>query len=224
MKLSIPTSWDDVTVLEYQQIASLESDSTPLKRLKDVISIFCNIDANTLDMASVREIEKSLSFLNTKMLKGRFTEFKHEGVSYKWIKSLNEITLGEQISIEQTIDLEGLNFYQSFDLIMAVLLQKENETFEAERINELREVYGSFPITKVHEMIIFFLSGGVLSLKDMLMFSVVPRAKRQADGQVKKKSLTKRLLSKAFRTVLNGWQWLIDLQKTILQNMIKYSK
>ena len=156
MKINVPTGWEDVTVLEFQQMALLDETSTPQVRLRDIISILCGIDSNILDMASVREIEQQLVFLNEEMPKARLSEFKHDNVNYKWIKSLNEITLGEMISIEQTIEQEELNFYQSFDLVMAVLLQKEDTVFKAENINRLRDEYGSMPIVKVHAMILFF--------------------------------------------------------------------
>lgn len=224
MKISVPTGWEDVTVLEFQQMALLDVDSNPSVRLRDIISILCGIDSNDLDMASVREIEQQLTFLNTQMPQARLSEFKHDNVNYKWIKSLNEITLGEQISIEQTIEQGELNFYESFDLVMAVLLQKEDEVFKAENISKLRDEYGSMPIVKVHAMILFFLSGGLLSSKLTRAFLVVPKVKRNKDGVQKKLSLTKRLPKRALQTVLNGWQWSIDLQKMILQSMSKYSK
>ena len=104
MKINVPTGWEDVTVLEFQQMALLDETSTPQVRLRDIISILCGIDSNILDMASVREIEQQLVFLNEEMPKARLSEFKHDNVNYKWIKSLSEITLGEMISIEQTIE------------------------------------------------------------------------------------------------------------------------
>ena len=224
MKINVPTGWEDVTVLEFQQMALLDEASTPQVRLRDIISILCGIDSNILDMASVREIEQQLVFLNEEMPKARLSEFKHDNVNYKWIKSLNEITLGEQISIEQTIEQEELNFYQSFDLVMAVLLQKEDEVFKAENINILRDEYGSMPIVKVHAMILFFLSGGLLSSKLTRGFLVVPKQKKNKDGVQKKSLSMKQLLKRVLAMVLNGWLWSIDLQRTILQSMNKYSK
>ena len=118
MKVLVPSEWSDVTVGEFQQLAALDADSTPRRRLADIISILCNIDSFQLDSETVKEIESNLSFLNKGLPKDRFSSFTHEGVEYEWIKSLNEITLGEEISIEQTIETEQLNYAQSTQILL----------------------------------------------------------------------------------------------------------
>tara|TARA_R110000824_G_scaffold368304_1_gene557598 strand:- start:254 stop:724 length:471 start_codon:yes stop_codon:yes gene_type:complete len=156
MKILVPSLWSDVTVGEFQQLASLDVNDKPYKRLADILSILCGVNSLELDMSTVKELEINLAFMNTDLPKDRLSSFKHNGIEYEWIKSLNEITLGEQISIEQTIEGEGLDFANSFDLIMAVLLVEKGKKFEAKDINKNRELYSSFPIDKVHGMILFF--------------------------------------------------------------------
>jgi len=220
MKILVPTSWNDVTVEEYQQLASLDADDNASKRLADIISILCGVNSLELTTDTVKEIQESIAFLNENLPKDRYSSFIHDGIEYEWIKSINEITLGEQISIEQTIENEELNYSQSFDLVMAVLLVKKGEKFNAKDLNKNRELYSKFPITKVHEMILFFLSGGKISLQPIREFLVIPKmSKIEKIGLMKRERLMKRLKRKVLVVVLSGLQWLTGWLKMILRSM-----
>ena len=218
MKILVPSLWSDVTVGEFQQLASLDVNDKPYKRLADILSILCGVNSLELDMSTVKELEINLAFMNTDLPKDRLSSFKHKGIDYEWIKSLNEITLGEQISIEQTIEGESLDFANSFDLIMAVLLVEKGKKFEAKDINKNRELYSSFPIDKVHGMILFFLSGGSLFLKPSLQYLVTKKG-IQTNGQKRKEKSIKRLVKIIITAVLSGLLWLIGLLKMILRSM-----
>ena len=224
MKIIVPTQWSEVTVLQFQQITLLDSNATPTERSRDIISILCDVNANDLTVESFNEIQSMLGFMNEDLPKARFSEFKVDGVTYEWIKSLNEITNGEQISIEQTIENEELNYFQSFDLIMAVLLTEKGGKFDATKINEKRDFYSSFPIDKVYGMILFFLSGGTLYSPNTPTCSVRAMKRTKIDGQMRKNFLTRLSIKKVGMTVLNGWEWSIGLQKMILQSMKKFLK
>lgn len=220
MKIEVPTCWGDVTVGEYQQVASLDVNESPKKRLANIVSILCNINAYELEAKPLNEIQQALLFMNEDISKDRFSSITVDGVEYEWIKSINEITLGEEISIEQTIEVEQLNYAQSFDLVMSVLLQPKGEKFDAKKIKERRELFSKFPIDKVYGMILFFLNGGHLYSKTMKEYLVVPKQKkRETIGQKKRERLMKRLKRKVLVVVLNGLHLLTGWHRTILLNM-----
>jgi len=220
MKVFVPTSWSEITVGEFMQLSALNSEDKPSKRLADIISILCGVDAFSLTTETVKEIQESLTFMNGEMPKDRFESFKHDGIKYEWIKSLNEITLGEQISIEQTIETEELNYAQSFDLVMAVLLRTDKEVFNAKDINKKRELFSTFPIDKVHGIILFFLNGGKIYSRPTAGFLVLPKVKKtETNGVMKKSRLTKKLAKKMLVAVLSGLHLLTALLKTILRSM-----
>lgn len=220
MNVLVPNLWSDVTVGEFQQLADLPQDAKSNKRLADVISILCNINPFDLDKDSIADISANLNFMNTEISKDRYSSFTHDGVEYEWIKSLDEITLGEMISIEQTIEQQELNIAESFDLVMAVLLVEKGGKFDATKIIERREKYSEFPIDKVHGMLLFFLSGGRLCLEPTKMFSVMGKQKKiERTGLMKRDRLTKRLTKKLLATTLNGLLWLTGWLRMILQSM-----
>tara|TARA_R110002020_G_scaffold83616_3_gene207801 strand:- start:2041 stop:2709 length:669 start_codon:yes stop_codon:yes gene_type:complete len=221
MKVLVPSSWNDVTVGEYMQIAALPTDETPSQRSANIISILTNIDNPfSLDTTTIVEIHNLLKFLDTELPKDRLSSFKHDGIEYEWIRSFGEITIGEQISIEQTIETEELNYAESFDLVMAVLLVEKGKKFDSNKLKEMRKLYSTFPIDKVYSMLLFFLSGGVLSSTPTREYLVVKKMKRtKVDGLKRRERLTKRLRRKALTVVLNGLQWLTGSLRMTLLNM-----
>ena len=225
MKVQIPNEWSDVTVSEFQQLAALSPDQIPNKRIVSIISILTNIENPLLlDNGTIREISEMLTFMNTPITKERFESFSHNGKHYEWIGGFDEITIGEQISIEQSIQMEELNYSQSFDLVMAVLLREKGVEFDASKIKENRDLYSSFPVDVTHGMILFFLSGGLLFSRTTVRYSVVPKMKILTNGLKKKQGLMKRLKKKVLAQIINGLRWLIGLQRMILQNMTLYLK
>jgi hypothetical protein len=215
MNILLPTCWRDVTVGEFQQIALLDSKEKPSLRTANIISILTDIDNPfELDNGTVKEITETLSFMNEDISKSRLSEFTFNNIQYEWVKGFSEITLGEQISIEQTIEAEELNYHSSLDLVMAILLREKGKKFEANDIKKNRELFSSFPIDIVHGMILFFLSGGEMYLNNSVQFSVLPKKKMKV-GLKTSKELTKPLKKKVSLLVISGLQWLIGLLKTI---------
>ena len=218
--IKIPTTWSDVTVDEYQQLASLDTNQNQSKRLRDILSIVTNVNPNDIDKGSLVELQNHLGFMNEEIPTERYDSVMLDGKLYEWRKSLNAITLGEQISIEQIMETEELSFADSFDLIMAVLLIEEGTEFDSNKIEENRLKFLKLPITDVYGMILFFLSGGRMSSDNTKVYLVQPKAKKtMIVGQMKKDKLMKRLQKRAVTMVLNGLQWLTVWLKTILQNM-----
>ena len=218
--IKIPTTWGDITVDEYQQLASLDTNQNQSKRLRDILSIVTNVNPNDIDKGSLVELQNHLGFMNEEIPTERYDSVMLDGKLYEWRKSLNAITLGEQISIEQIMETEELSFADSFDLIMAVLLIEEGTEFDSNKIEENRLKFLKLPITDVYGMILFFLSGGRMSSDNTKVYLVQPKAKKtMIVGQMKKSKLMKRLQKRVVTMALNGLQWLTVWLKTILQNM-----
>ena len=218
--IKIPTTWSDVTVDEYQQLASLDTNQNQSKRLSDILSIVTNVNPSDIDKGSLIELQNHLGFMNEEIPTERYDSVMLDGKLYEWRKSLNAITLGEQISIEQIMETEELSFADSFDLIMAVLLIEEGTEFDSNKIEENRLKFLKLPITDVYGMILFFLSGGRMSSDNTKVYLVQPKAKKtMIVGQMKKSKLMKRLQKRVVTMALNGLQWLTVWLKTILQNM-----
>ena len=207
MKVNVPTQWSDVSLEQYQAISLLDKAaySSDLRFTSDVIQILCDINnVQELPLNVVGEISKHINFLGDEVTKERLTSFKHNGKSYEWIGNFNEVTVGEQLSIEQTIDIEELTINESFEVVCAVLLREDGKPFDSNNFEENRELFRSFPVTKVIGMILFFLNGGQLHTEIMATYSIVPKSMKT--NTPKRSSLLRRLFKK-IATFLNGLRW-----------------
>jgi len=207
MKINVPTQWSDVSLEQYQAISLLDKSSytSDLRFTSDVIQILCDINnVQELPLNVVGEISKHINFLGDEVTKERLTSFKHNGKQYEWIGNFNEVTVGEQLSIEQTIDIEELTINESFDVVCAVLLREDGKKFDSNNFEENRELFRSFPVTKVIGMILFFLNGGQLHTEITETYSIVPKSTKT--NTQKRSWLLKRLFKK-IATFLSGLRW-----------------
>ena len=175
MKITVPTSWDDVTVNQYQALTLLSKDDykNDLAYTVAVLQVLCELDNMTeLPLSAIEELAPYISFLINEPSKERYETLKHNGVTYKWIDSFNAITVGEAISIELPIDLEELTFTMSYDVVLAVMLREEGKEFNAKEFKKNRELFGGLPITEVIGQLVFFLNGGQSSTAHTKTYSI----------------------------------------------------
>ena len=207
MKINVPTQWGDVTLGQYQAISQLDRETytSDLKYSSDIVQLLCDIpNVHELPINVLAELSEHITFLSDDVTKERLTSFKHNGKEYEWIGNFNEVTVGEQLSIEQTIDIEELTVNESFDVVCAVLLREDGKPFDSNNFKDNRELFNSFPVTKLLGMVLFFLNGGQLHTEIMAAYSIVPMS-TQTNIQTKN-SLLKKLFKKMVQFI-SGLQW-----------------
>ena len=177
MEVRVPTSWNDVTVNQFQALTEIKRESykTDLAHTLAIIQVLCNIDDTlNLPLYVVNEISPLISFLSDEIKPKRKNEVEYLGKKYEWLKSFDSITVGEIISIELPIELEELTQALSYDVVLAVMLREKGVEFDSDRFKENRELFGGMPITDVLGNILFFLNGGKDSSLRSKTYSVVP--------------------------------------------------
>ena len=95
------------------------------------------------------------------------------------------------------------------DVVAAVLLRPKDEKFNADLFQERRKLFGEVPVTELIGMVNFFSNGGRHSIQNIKDCLIIPMM-----GNTKKKRLKRILWS-----IINGFQWLTNLQSRILQKM-----
>ena len=227
MDIIVPEGWDDVTVNQYQALKEIKPTdySTDLAYANVVLQILCDIPtAEGLTLDVVGKIMPYLKFTNSTPSNKILKTFEHEGDSYSWIGDFGQLTLGEAVSIEQIIDLEELTFDQSLDVVLGVLLRKNNASFTAESFAKNRIDFGSLPISKVNGMLLFFLNGGQSYINSMRDYSIITAATKRII-QRKSSPLKKRLIKLTTVVVLSsGYQLLISCLRVIHQTMKQLMK
>ena len=176
IEILVPTSWEDVTVATYQKLKDIKEEDfeTPLQHSNAIVKCLCNIeDIGFLTVQSFNDIAKEIAFINEPITNDVVEEVNIRGEVYKWNGNLNQISVGEMLSIEQIIDLEDLSYTSSIDVVLAVLLRKEGEAFDSSLFAERRELFNELPITEVNGMLSFFLRGGQIYIERSRHYSVV---------------------------------------------------
>lgn len=206
MNINVPTSWDDITVNQFQALSQLEREDfkDDLSYTTAVLQVICNIDSMySLPLSAVSELAPYIDFMKTPVPKVKYEQVYIDGKVYEWIPSFNSMTVGEAISIELPIDLEELTFTLSYDVVLAVMLRESGLKFDEKKFKENRIKFGELPITEVIGMLLFFLNGGQTSITHTKTYSIHPMRNRITQRKSKK---LKRLLGwlKKKVGILNG--------------------
>jgi len=140
MKVTVPTSWNDVSVDKYQLLKTLDRKDfkTDLNYTIVLVDILCGIDAKDISLEKFNEIAGHLTFLGKEVKADKKEWLSINGKVFKWVADFNSLSVGEMLSIEQIIDMEELSYNLSVDVIAAVLLRPEGEGFNSDSFNERR--------------------------------------------------------------------------------------
>jgi hypothetical protein len=177
MEITVPTSWDDVTVNQYQALTQIKQDDykSDLGYTTAVLQVLCDLDNMTeLPLKAVSDLAPHISFLSELPTQGKYQTLEYNDINYEWINSFNAITVGEAISIELPIDLEELTVVLSYDVVLGVMLREEGKKFNSKEFNKNRVLFGGLPITQVLGQLLFFLNGGQTSTADTKTYSIQP--------------------------------------------------
>ena len=205
MVINVPTSWNDITVSQYQALNQIDraNYTSDISYTTAVLQVLCGLDSMLhLPLDAIKELTPHIAFFSKDMPVIKYDSVKFEGKIYEWIPSFNSLTVGEAISIELPIELEELTFTLSYDVVMAVMLREKGSEFNADLFNANRVKFGNLPITHVIGMILFFLSGGQTCTDHTKTYSIRPM-KTKPNIQMRSSKLN-RLLKKLKKITSNG--------------------
>jgi len=143
MKINLPNSWEGVTLEEFIKISNLIYIDE-LSYIIDIINVFN-------DGISIEEISKwsdetlssigsNLSFLKDEIKYDTLKYINLNNDKYTVI-NLNDMTIGEYISIQTLIDDKQLNTITAIPYILSIILRQENEEFNTDIIFERKDLF-----------------------------------------------------------------------------------
>lgn len=143
MKINVPSSWEEVTIEEFIKVSQLIYNDD-LSYYIDIINVF-NEGITIEEMEkwseeSIMTIASHLSFLNEEMDTHVQKEIKIANKTFKII-DLNNITIGEYISIQTLIDDKNLTQFSAIPSILSIILRPEGEEFDIKVINDRIELF-----------------------------------------------------------------------------------
>jgi len=158
---TIPTSWDEITLKQFQDIERYYDDKDKKFDAREVLHIFTNktIDEiNALPLELTEILMNKLLFLQEKPKEQEpSNKIKIDGEEYI-INVMEKLKTGEYITVDTILKNDKFDYSSIF----AVLCRKEGEVydskFEAEMFEKRKEMFEKQPITKILPIIGFFLN------------------------------------------------------------------
>lgn len=179
IELSVPDALSDITLGQYQKYLKIldqnkdDENAAEFINLK-TIEIFCNVDFKDVLKIPLGEAEKVLTIINKAFEEKPdiIRHFKLLNVDMGFIPSLERISLGEYIDIEN-----GITDWQTMHKAMAVLYRpvnfksKEKYTIAPyEPSDEVSELMKEMPLDVAMSSMVFFYALGMELLKAIPTF------------------------------------------------------
>lgn len=175
-KWTVPTSWEEITLKQFQEIEKYYSDKDKDFDIREVLHIFTNKtedEINALPIAFTNELMNKLMFLKDKPKDMKPTnQIKIDGVRYS-INVMEKLKTGEFVAIDTILKNDPHDYISVF----AVLCRKDGEIydskFEAEEFNKRVELMGNQPAINMLPLIAFFFNLYIVRKTHSLLYSEV---------------------------------------------------
>ena len=165
-EILIPTAWEDVTLNEFIELSKLDIDSfdSHIDYYISMLGVFGNDDLNNIlefvKLTDVADIINQMAFMNTPPRNLDKKEVTIKGEVFRLIQNMNELTVGEYISIETLIEQGKLDSISSIPAILSVILKPIGEQFDSNLVNARMELFkNELSIEDVLGMSVFFSIG-----------------------------------------------------------------
>lgn len=212
---TVPSSYEEITLKQFQELSKYYSDKDKKFDVRDVIHILCNktIDeVNALPMEFAEKILSKLIFLQEQPKYGEpTTNITIDGELYS-INTMQQMKTGEYLSVDSILKSDSTNFAA----ILAVLCRKEGEiydsTFEAEKFEKRVEMFEKIPMLEAMRVINFFIQRYIAletpSLLSSQLKETINLMRKDIENSVQNGEVSKRTMKSAMKT-------LNKLEKTI---------
>lgn len=165
-EITLPTSWDELSLKTYQEIDRYYDDKEKKFDIREVLHIFSNktIDEiNQMPLEFVDKLLEHLAWIEKQPQWGEPTnKIEISGETYI-INIQDKLKTGEFIATDTTLKADPHNYAG----LLAVLCRKEGELYDSKFENEILEdrihMWEEQSITKVMPLVAFFLQCYIVS-------------------------------------------------------------
>lgn len=195
MTLNVPTSWQDVTVKEWQAINKiLNEDRDDYLKECGIISVLTGVDVDDilhLTRKAHGDIMSELSFLKLEPTGKVQNTIKVNGTRYYFEKHARNITGGQYIDIQHYLDGD---FVANLHHLLACFAVKrgwfKNDKYTGKDHDEVAKDMQDLPMSFVKPLTDFFLQDYLESVKAMAHYLEKKgrKLKRQAEKELKRSS------------------------------------
>lgn len=181
IKITLPESWNEVSLGTYMELASISSEEDNLSRIIKFISILSDVDPEEIKKVPTSELSKigeAIEWAGSLPS----SEFKHiitiDGEQYGLIPSFSDLSVGEWIDLESY----GENILENMHIVMAILYRplitalndraRFIDKYDAESLLPRAELFKEkMNVNDVYGAMLFFSSIGGICTKNLAGFS-----------------------------------------------------
>lgn len=164
-EFKLPEKWQEISVADYQQIVSVDTELKGLFLSIELVTKITGISRdiiNDLDLEDFNLILDTMSFLNSDVPKLPKSSVKIGDETYHIIKDFNKLKIGEIASIDMILSEAEGNFYKVMPKLLCIYLRKAGENKFDAKFLEREELFKRLPITDVID-VFFHLTDGKTS-------------------------------------------------------------
>lgn len=160
-KWTIPSSWDEITLKQFQDIERYYADKDKKFDAREVLHIFTNKtvdEINALPLELTEILMNKLLFLQTPPNFGEPTaSLEIDGVKYT-VNVQEKLKLGEFVAVDEVLKSDKFNYAA----ILAILCRKSGEIYDSKFENEVLpsriSMWEKQPVMEVMKIVAFFLN------------------------------------------------------------------
>ena len=175
-KWHCPTSWEEITLKQFQAIEKYYSDKDKNFDVREVLDIFTDHTRDEIDQLPINFTDKllnELSFLKEQPKYGDASpKIEIDGEEY-CINVMEKLKTGEYVAIDTILKSDPHDYIS----ILAVLCRKNGEIydskFEAEVFEDRQKLFAKQSIMKIMPLIAFFLNLYILRMTHSQLYSEV---------------------------------------------------
>lgn len=203
---NVPTSWDEVTLRQYQEIERYYEGKDEHFDVRKVLNILTNHTEDEINMLPLEYLEEIMEKLNFLSSLPREEEPRNwceiNGERYS-VHTEQKLKTGEYIASDTALKGDKHNYAA----IMAVLCRKDGELYDSHFENEVLEgrirLFEEQPVTKILPIISFFLRLYAVSMMPTLLSleakELVDHTRKDIETLQKSGGISKRSMKSAMK-------------------------
>lgn len=160
MKVTLPKSWEKVTVGQFIEISQAKTKNLDEYELViELLSILSGVDRPTLErveLATINKLYSVLSFMEDQNFPDKLQDIiEINGTVYKCDFNIKKITAGQYIDLKHLIK-DPKHIIDNLHLILAVFYIPEGKKYNDKNIIEVADDFLNMPITVAYPAAVFF--------------------------------------------------------------------
>jgi len=176
-EISIPTEWDEVSVLKYQKYTSAVKDLTDEDEItKQTISVLCDIPISVISHIKLKDlkvIQKGLhKLINKPVNKQIINKINIDGKVFGFHPKIDDLTMGEYVDIE-TFAKEN-DLARMMSVLYRPITKEQGNRYDIEPYhtshNDNRKHFEKLSINIANAVVVFFWNLGNQQLNHIHQF------------------------------------------------------